>query len=189
MKLIFRKAFTLMEVNIAIFIMSVGVLSMVSLYSLGYREQSQGREDVEAAATAERYLAPLVASLSDPELPWSTFNNIKSSPDDTGWAGYVESNDKVSADKDNLKRYDLKPPKVKRNASALANSAFSKANIGTGKLKFSDPESNQEVILVVQHKPNSPIVSLALRSGNRIGSLLSQPLYYTEVHFQGDPNK
>ncbi len=179
MKLIFRKAFTLMEVNIAIFIMSVGVLSMVSLYSLGYREQSQGKEDVHAAATAELYLAPLVASLSDPNLPWSTFNAIKSSPEN-GWAGYIENNRSFGG---------ISAPKVKRNASSLANSAFSHANKGTGKLNFSMPDSNLEVILVVQHEQNSPIIGLSLRSGNRLGALMSQPLYYTEVHFQGDPNK
>ena len=33
-----RQAFTLMEVNLAIFIMAAGVLGMVSLYSLGFRE-------------------------------------------------------------------------------------------------------------------------------------------------------
>lgn len=188
MKLIFRKAFTLMEVNIAIFIMSVGVLSMVSLYSLGYREQSQGKEDVHAAATAELYLAPLVASLSDPNLPWSTFNAIKSFPE-TAWEGYVESDDRVTNIGENSKNKQTKAPKVKRDASNLANSAFSHANKGTGKFNFSVPDSNLEVILVVQHKPNSPIVRLSLRSGNRLGALMSQPLYYTEVHFQGDPNK
>lgn len=179
MKLIFRKAFTLMEVNIAIFIMSVGVLSMVSLYSLGYREQSQGKEDVQAAATAELYLAPLIASLSDPELSWTEFNAIKSSPE-YGWGGYV--------DVDNS-RAGINAPRVKRNASSLVSSAFNEANKGTGNLKFSLPDSNLNVALVVQHSKDSPVVSLSLRSGTRYGSLMSQPLYYTEVHFQGDPNR
>lgn len=175
MKLIFRKAFTLMEVNIAIFIMSVGVLSMVSLYSLGYREQSQGKEDVEEAATAELYLAPLMASLSDPDLTWEEFNSIESSPSD-GWASYV----------DNSRSYNgINAPNVQRNASNLAKTAFSKTYKGKGGVK---PDSNLEVALVVQHVKDSPIVSLSIRSGKRLGALMSQPIYYTEVHFQGDPN-
>lgn len=178
MNYILRKAFTLMEVNIAIFIMSVGVLSMVSLYSLGYREQTQSKEDVVAAATAENYLAPLVASLSDPKLPWSTFNAVKSNPPN-GWADYIENN----------RSFGINAPRVIKGASGKASQAFGEANIGTGDLSFSLPDSNLNVALVVLHNPNSPVISLSLRSGRRLGALMSQPLYYTEVHFQGDPNK
>ena len=51
-----RKAFTLMEVNLAIMIMAGGILSVLGLYSLGYRENRQSREDVAAAAYAELLL-------------------------------------------------------------------------------------------------------------------------------------
>ena len=53
MKRTFQRAFTLIEVNLAIFIMAGGVLAMISLYSLGFRESRQSREDVAAAALAE----------------------------------------------------------------------------------------------------------------------------------------
>ena len=55
-----RKGFTLVEVNLAIFIMAVGVLSMCGLYSLGYRENRQSVEDVASASYADAYLAPLI---------------------------------------------------------------------------------------------------------------------------------
>ena len=48
-----KLGFTLMEVNLAIFIMATGVLAMVSLYPLGYRENQQSRDDVWAASEAE----------------------------------------------------------------------------------------------------------------------------------------
>ena len=48
-----RAGFTLMEVNLAIFIMAVGVFSMCSLYTLGYRENRQSVEDVAGAAFAD----------------------------------------------------------------------------------------------------------------------------------------
>ena len=47
-----KRAFTLMEVNLAIMIMAGGILSILGLYSLGYRENSQSREDVAATAKA-----------------------------------------------------------------------------------------------------------------------------------------
>ena len=57
-------AFTLMEVNLAIFIMAVGVLAMTSLYPLGFRESQQSRDDVYAAVVADEVLGQLTAALS-----------------------------------------------------------------------------------------------------------------------------
>ena len=59
-----RAAFTLMEVNLAVFIMAVGVLAMASLYPLGFRESQQSRDDVHAAITANEVLGQLSAALS-----------------------------------------------------------------------------------------------------------------------------
>ena len=44
-----KKAFTLMEVNLAILVMAGGILSIVGLYSLGFRENKQSGEDVASA--------------------------------------------------------------------------------------------------------------------------------------------
>ena len=58
-----KRGFTLMEVNLAIFIMATGVLAMVSLYPLGYRENQQSRDDVWAACEADRIFNQLHAAL------------------------------------------------------------------------------------------------------------------------------
>ena len=50
---IFKRAFTLIEVNLAIFIMAGGVLAMISLYSLGFRESRQSKEDLASATFAD----------------------------------------------------------------------------------------------------------------------------------------
>ena len=63
MNRILQRAFTLIEVNLAIFIMAGGVLAMISLYSLGFRESRQSREDVAASAIADEVLNPLVVAL------------------------------------------------------------------------------------------------------------------------------
>lgn len=184
MKLILRKAFTLMEVNIAIFIMSVGVLSMVSLYSLGYREQTQGKDDVQAAAVAETYIAPLVAMLSNPKLGWTEFDRIKSSPSD-GWAGYREQSSTFGG--------GIVAPRVSRSASSIAKTAFDTIRnaCGKGDYNFNCPTADSDfpVALVVTRVDHSPVVSISFRSARRLGTLMNQPLYYTEVHFQGDPDK
>ena len=38
-----KKAFTLIEVNLAIMVMAVGVLGIISLYAFGFREERQSR--------------------------------------------------------------------------------------------------------------------------------------------------
>ena len=70
-----RAAFTLMEVNLAIFIMAVGVLAMTSLYPLGFRENQQARDDVRAAIVADEVLGQLTAALSSRNITWSQWRN------------------------------------------------------------------------------------------------------------------
>ena len=71
-----KLAFTLIEVNLAIFIMAGGVLAMISLYSLGFRESKQSREDVASAAIADEVLNPLVVALSSRKLKWSEWKGL-----------------------------------------------------------------------------------------------------------------
>ena len=85
-----RRAFTLIEVNLAMLIMAGGILAMVSLYSLGYRENSQSREDVAGAALADAVMSPIVMAASATNLKWSVFSNLNSDPNN-GWAGYLNT--------------------------------------------------------------------------------------------------
>ena len=59
-----RAAFTLMEVNLAILIMAMGVLTMTSLYPLGFRESEAAHDDVRTAVVADEVLGKLSAALS-----------------------------------------------------------------------------------------------------------------------------
>ena len=103
-----RRGFTLVEVNLAIFIMAAGVLAMVSLYSLGMRESRQSVEDVAVAGYADAVFAPLVAKLSATNMTWQGWTSIGSTPQGEGdkvcdgvtqggkgWADYVQ---KVGSD-------------------------------------------------------------------------------------------
>ena len=88
-----RLGFTLMEVNLAIFIMAAGVLAMVSLYPLGYRENQQSRDDVWAASEADRIFNQLHAALGERSIPWQSWmsgvRNLKNSVG--SWEKYCDS--------------------------------------------------------------------------------------------------
>ena len=86
-----KRSFTLMEVNLAILIMAGGILSIVGLYSLGFRENRQSVEDVATAAYADAVISPLVMAISSTNLKWSVFRTIPSFPSEAGWADYFNS--------------------------------------------------------------------------------------------------
>ncbi len=179
-----RKAFTLMEVNLAIMIMAGGILSIVSLYSLGYRENRQSREDVAGAAYAEAVIAPLVVAASSTNLPWSVFSKVKNHPADAGnhvgWATYFDNDGRVNG------------------AQSLASTAFSetmselRASATSSSLPSSLPtgSSYDKLIpgLVIRHKQGEAVIHISFRAARAEKELLSMPVYYTEVRFQGNPN-
>ena len=90
--------FTLMEVNLAIFIMAVGLLAMVALYPLAYRESQQSKDDVKGAAAADCILNSLTAALSSRNITWAEWESkVRAAVEVTGdsqgtggWMAYCE---------------------------------------------------------------------------------------------------
>ena len=213
---VLRRAFTLMEVNLAIFIMAGGVLAMVSLYSLGMRESRQSTEDVAAAGYADAVFAPLVTKLSSRNLTWRGWTSIGDNPsgegskvcdgvtqNGKGWAAYVQ---KVGSENSGLFRIN-----VDAGWGGLAKNAFdeiknaeedtSGSSGAGGGIGANGGGANQSVLNIPD--PNLPsdyfyglvatrkgsVISLAFRASRRRDALMSQPVYYTEVHFQGRDDK
>ena len=188
-----RQAFTLMEVNLAIFIMATGVLGMVSLYSLGFRESRQSEEDVASAGLADAFFAPLVAVLSATNLEWNAWcqavpdissdacNGLapQKGGDNNGWTAYVT---RIDADSDGI----YESYRVDSGWQSLANGVFNgiKGNAPPGMSISLPPVSSDYCYGLVATRKGSTI-SLAFRASRRREALLSQPVYYTEVHFQG----
>ncbi len=171
-----KKAFTLMEVNLAIMIMAGGILSVLGLYGLGYRENRQGREDVIATACADAFLSPLVMALSATNITWDAFNGIQSSPGDGGWGEYVtESTGLVESD----------PTDKARTAwgKVMTGEIAGKAGVSTS---WPSVPSGMKVGLVVMHDEDSAVVRLSFRATRNAAELLAQPLFYQEVRFQGE---
>ena len=183
-----RHAFTLMEVNLAIVIMATGVLGMVSLYSLGFRESRQSEEDVASAGIADAFFAPLVAGLSATNLTWSAW--CSAVPDvnsdacnglapNNGWASYVT---KMDADSDG--KYETF--RVNSGWKGVADGVFGRI-VGQAPSEYrgSLPSVDSDYCYGLVATRKGSTISLAFRASRRREALMSQPVYYTEVHFQG----
>ncbi len=168
-----RKAFTLMEVNLAILIMAGGILAVLGLYSLGFRENRQSAEDVASSAYADAVLSPLVTALSSTNIQWSTFRDLQSAPGNDGWKRYFNSDGVVVANPESLARSVYSSVMGKLGASGV-DAAWPQS--ASGGLKAG---------LVVLHDRGSAVVRLGFRATKQSGMLLAAPMYYTEVRFQG----
>ena len=184
-----RAAFTLMEVNLAIFIMAVGVLAMTSLYPLGFRESQQSRDDVRASIAADEVLGKLTAGLSSRNITWQEWRSaveraVKAT--DRGWFTYYTR-----------RGSDTWVVKDRSSVNSLAEDVFkSLASACSPKVDFvfSDKDKyaygivaqwGKRTVAGVTHNDYSR-VSIGFRLARRANALMTAPIYYTEIHFQGD---
>jgi prepilin-type N-terminal cleavage/methylation domain-containing protein len=180
-----RRGFTLIEVNLAMFVMAVGTLGLVSLYSLGYRENQQSNEDVQAAAVADKILNGMIAALSSTNMTWSAWESIGTVPQ-SGWGEYIgdtSSSGQNFNDDGNTSQTDSTfRPVSKARANSLAKQAFDAAVKASGSSATFD---SQDMTCGVVVRQKGALCSIAVRCGRRAATLVYQPLYYTEVCFQG----
>ena len=179
-----RKAFTLIEVNLAMLIMAGGILAVVGLYAYGFRENRQSREDVAATAIADSVISPLVMAISATNLTWSVFRQEKNFPSDRGWADYFDSNGVVSQSP-HSKALGV----FSSTMSWISGAAEGPLNVDTAFPSAAMNGTGMSCGLVVQHEEDSAVVRISFRATKLPGALLSMPLFYTEVRFQGLPDK
>lgn len=178
-----KKAFTLIEVNLAMMVMATGILAIVSLYAFGYRESRQSREDVAATALADTVMSQLMAAITSKDLKWSEFAKIKNYPSDEGWADYFESDGIVKKDPTETGKKVFTSLMNNLQAAGLPSTFeknFPQSAVNYSGMKFG---------LVITHEKNSPMIGVAFRATKQPGQLLAMPLYYCEGRFQGDPTK
>ena len=174
-----RKAFTLMEVNLAILIMAGGVLSVVSLFALGYRENRQSREDVAAAAYADAVLSPLIMACSATNLKWSVYRQEWSLPGTAGWGDYLDRSTglvKGNPQSDAVRTFNQVMAKMKGAAQGGLEVPASWPSTAEGGLRAG---------LIATHEKDSAVVKLSFRASRNPSELLAMPMFYTEVRFQG----
>ena len=177
-----RQGFTLMEVNLAMFVMAVGTLGLVSLYSFGYRENQQSIEDVRAASVAEVNMNALIAALSSTNMTWSQWNSIGVQPPD-GWGYYAGDGTGVDwEDNDSGQQQKINPPSLGA-MNGMTGGIFGKImGLSSSQGNFYDGDGLACGLVVNQ---TGDRCSVAFRCGKRAANLVFQPLYYTEVRFQG----
>ncbi len=198
-----RMGFTLMEVNLAIFIMAVGLLAMVAVYPLAYRENQQSKDDVKAAAAADCILNTLTAALSSRNIKWSEWESGISRAvgltrseggrkgPGVGWLAYCDQSGNTYT-----------PKKL----TSINNQAKPVYDALAGVNKDHKPSwpltgiDNDLACAIVAQWGKIPVfqgnrtrmmddrsrVAISVRFTRRSGELLGQPIFYTEIHFQGD---
>ena len=190
-----RAAFTLMEVNLAILIMAIGVLTMTSLYPLGFRESEAAHDDVRAAVVADEVLGKLSAALSSRNITWDKWKSaaeaaVKAS--NSGGAGNAWMSYFTLRGQSNFKIDNV--GSVNSHAKSVFD-ALAGACSGATKAPSWTPDSKYAQGLVVQwgkrivngdDQDDHSRVSISFRMSRRPGALMGAPIYYTEVHFQGD---
>lgn len=190
-----KLGFTLMEVNLAVFIMAVGVLAMVGLYPLGFRESQQSEDDVASAVLADAVLNPLVQALSSPYMEWNDFKGVcggqgRSVPSD-GWRAFCDDKYRPTG--------SLNGNEVINKIRSAYNSA--KSNSSKGKTQSGNTfaengqfpsipssgssDANGLHYALVATQTGIGTIQLSFRATRRKSQLFSQPFYFTEVHFQG----
>lgn len=175
-----RRAFTLIEINMAMLIMAGGILSVVGLYAFGFRENRQSREDVAATAVADAVVSQLMMAITATNITWDTFKKGYMYPppegEREGWGVYTDSNTGVVT----------KDPETM--AERVFDDVMTKLGASGDVTKFPQTlvdASGMKCGLVVMHDEDSPIVRIAFRATKQPGTLLSMPLFYTEARFQG----
>ena len=201
---IFKRAFTLIEVNLAIFIMAGGVLAMISLYSLGFRESRQSREDVSSAAMADLILNPLVIALSSRDLKWSEWKNLQLRPLNSGVSSGEGGSARIQVlpEKGWLSYFEVEGPTTARRYFVTSDPATKARQVYNNLLKADKtgwnlpnsvtlPAGMTYALVASRESENSPVITLAVRCvrKNLRNTLMAQPVFSTEVHFQGDPSQ
>lgn len=176
-----RRAFTLIEVTLAMGILATGVLAIVGLYAYGYRESAQSREDVGATAVADAVLSQLTMAVSATNLKWSVFKELGSYPSDEGWGHFIDrTTGRITGDPTSQAKSDFSSFMGRLSGgcvgaldcdTAFPNTALSSTGLECG--------------LVILHEPDSAIVRIGFKAMKQKQSLLTAPMFYTEAKFMG----
>ena len=193
MKTFAKKAFTIIEVNLAILILSSGVLALISLFALGFRENRQSREDVGSAAFADAVISRIVMAASSPNIEWDKFRQLGNYPSG-GWKDYYgKSGSEVrklfeTAFNDFMSALGAGPDVDKSWPAEAQAGLFPGLVIVHERKKDSDKDSEDLIGnkgKVIEFNGDSAMLKISFRAGRHASELLSQPIYYTEVRFQG----
>lgn len=174
--------FSLMEVNMAVFVMAIGILGMVALFPLGLREGVQARADLKQAMFADHALNQIVAVLSQTNMTWNVWRSLD------GFEGNGNAlQGKITS--------GLMPRQLAGGSVSLGTSLPENWTVGVDGTAL----NNQHFYItcaVPDDTPSARILGITVRStdtdevrssNKREGWDKRHPPYYAEVLFNGDP--
>ena len=165
-----RAGFSLMEVNMAVFVLSIGILSMIVLYPLGLRESMQGQADIKQSMFADYMLNMAVGIASQTNITWKT------------WYDDIE---KIKGLVDQ-KRKDTEgywPGFIADNSDFDENPDF-------GSSGSYDRGERYEVRCALVPGMSDRLMGIMIQSTDltkNYDNYTNNPIFYAEVMFQGDP--
>jgi type II secretory pathway component PulJ len=169
--------FSLMEVNMAVFVMAVGILSLVALFPLGLRESIQGKQDLQQSMFADYALNQLVGALSQTNVTWTDWVAL----DHTAYPAAITIGTE-SRPKANL-------------PSANGANVQSMLDLPGNWTVSGKPMQNQHyrILFDLKGDVSSRILGIGVRSTDmdlsKYELYTNNVLYYAEVMFQGDPTR
>lgn len=168
-----KTGFSLIEVNMAIFIVAVGIMSMVVLYPLGLRESTQGAADLKQAMFADDVLNQIVALASQTNITWTSWKNMHKVDD---FPNIVDGSDQYL-------------PNLQTTEGA---SVFSNLKIPGN---WENMDGLYKVACCLVPGASDKIMGVMVQSSDLVKTVSkysqfsNNPTYYAEVMFQGDPTK
>lgn len=166
--------FSLIEVNMAVFVMAVGIIAMAALYPLGLRESIQSTADLKQSMFADVVLGAAIAAASSTNMTKSAFF------DDVQLA---QGNDKLD--------HAILPPDSNPISKALRK-AVEAFNNGA-KIRMVENKNYRVYCFRLRDNPNIMgflVYSIDMEVGAMNTSdlerlLCNQQVYYAEALFQG----
>ena len=171
-----HSGFSLIEVNMAVFVLAVGVLSMASLYPLGLRESIQSQADLKQSMFADYVLNVAVAAASSPNVTkaqWDATSNPPASEQDRVDLSTLENSDHfvITAVVNAVGKYEG----FKENHKLYETYAIYCSRV---------PGSTRLMSIMVRSLDMDTSNMSTSEKKKRLGV---QPLYYAEAWFQGTP--
>lgn len=184
-----RAGFSLMEVNMAVFVMAVGIMSLVGLFPLGLRESYQGRADLQQSMFADYALNQFVAALSQTNLYWSEWEAM----DYTAYPAAVTPLGMPTRKKTPLPSHASFNLEDKLEIPGLWTVGGSQMQAKHYRVFFDILRPNDQTKPMSVEKPSDRVMGIAVRSTDidvpAYENYTNNVLYYAEVMFQGDATK
>lgn len=180
-----RSGFSLIEVNMAVFVLAIGILSMAVLFPLGLRESMQSQADLKQSMFADYILNVAISAASSTNVSWKT-----------EWSPWAATYDMTGSDAGVEMNIGESIPDFMKN---VIDNAVSRYN--SSQLSGFQHTRNQTFAMycVLAQSPSRRIMGVMVRSldmdtskmsaTEKITRLEKQPIYYGEARFQGFADK